>query len=104
MKQFAIFDMDGTLLDSMGAWRHLGSDYIKSRGINPPADLDESLRKKSLEQLHESRKDEAQWKLQDIPDEILASFTQNRMDNYFRNDKNTIENECHISKQQSGGL
>ena len=28
----AIFDMDGTLLDSMGAWRTLSSRFVRSLG------------------------------------------------------------------------
>lgn len=31
----AIFDMDGTLLDSMGSWRALNAAYVRSRGIEP---------------------------------------------------------------------
>lgn len=32
-KRFAIFDMDGTLIDSMSYWRNLGWEYLKSQGI-----------------------------------------------------------------------
>lgn len=32
-KHFAIFDMDGTLVDSMGYWRALSTEYLKSRGV-----------------------------------------------------------------------
>lgn len=32
-KRFVIFDMDGTLLDSMGFWRNLDIDYLNSKGI-----------------------------------------------------------------------
>ena len=32
-KQFAIFDMDGTLIDSMGFWKHLASEYLISKGV-----------------------------------------------------------------------
>lgn len=38
-KRYAIFDMDGTLLDSMPVWRGLGRNFLISRGITPPADL-----------------------------------------------------------------
>lgn len=31
----AIFDMDGTLIDSMSAWRRLNSEFVLSRGIQP---------------------------------------------------------------------
>lgn len=32
-KKFAIFDMDGTLIDSMRIWENLGCEYLKSKGI-----------------------------------------------------------------------
>ena len=31
----AIFDMDGTLLDSMSQWRQLNVEFIRQRGIQP---------------------------------------------------------------------
>lgn len=35
----AIFDLDGTLIESMGLWHTLGERYLKSIGITPPPDL-----------------------------------------------------------------
>lgn len=32
-RQFAIFDMDGTLVDSMGFWQALGREYLASKGV-----------------------------------------------------------------------
>lgn len=32
-KKFAIFDMDGTLVDSMRMWRNLGCEYLDKKGI-----------------------------------------------------------------------
>ena len=36
----AIFDMDGTLLDSMGVWRNLGRDLFLRRNLRPPEDAE----------------------------------------------------------------
>ncbi len=33
-KRFAIFDMDGTLIDSMGFWKDLAAEYLASQGIH----------------------------------------------------------------------
>lgn len=46
--QSAIFDMDGTLLDSMGMWRSLGRDLLLRHGVQPPADLDERLQYRNM--------------------------------------------------------
>ncbi len=45
MKKFkaAIFDMDGTLLDTMYIWRHLAPEYLKRNNIAAPADLTDRL-------------------------------------------------------------
>ena len=32
-KKFAIFDMDGTLIDSMGFWKNLATEYLTYKGI-----------------------------------------------------------------------
>ena len=43
MTALHIFDCDGTLLDSMRMWDNISSDYLRSLGIQPPADLAEIL-------------------------------------------------------------
>ncbi|NLJ57991.1 MAG: HAD-IA family hydrolase [Tissierellia bacterium] len=50
MKRFkySIFDLDGTLLDSMSAWRNLGRDYLLSKDINPPENLNKILASMSM--------------------------------------------------------
>ena len=39
----AIFDMDGTLLDSMNQWRQLNIDFIRSQGITPTKEQEEEM-------------------------------------------------------------
>ena len=46
----AIFDLDGTLLDSMPVWETIGEDYLRSIGIEPQEDLNEKFRTMSLHQ------------------------------------------------------
>ncbi|MDD7113816.1 MAG: bifunctional hydroxymethylpyrimidine kinase/phosphomethylpyrimidine kinase [Lachnospiraceae bacterium] len=43
MLRGAIFDMDGTLLDSMPVWDHAGEQYLESLGIIPEEDLSRKL-------------------------------------------------------------
>lgn len=40
MKEFtgAIFDLDGTLLDSMWVWEQIDVDFLSRRGIDLPED------------------------------------------------------------------
>ena len=41
--QSAIFDMDGTLLDSMPTWRELGPTFLKEAGISATPEQDRML-------------------------------------------------------------
>lgn len=38
-----IFDMDGTLLDSIKAWHNIGNRYLESLGLDTDPDLDDKL-------------------------------------------------------------
>ena len=46
--QSAIFDMDGTLLDSMPIWKDLGSGMLRDMGIEPAPELEEKMKVLSL--------------------------------------------------------
>lgn len=52
-KQLIIFDFDGTILDSMSMWEHLGTEYILSKGIEPPSGLDDEIFSRTLEETGE---------------------------------------------------
>lgn len=49
----AIFDADGTLLDSMSIWDTLGENYLRSKGKVPRENLRETFRDMSLRQAAE---------------------------------------------------
>lgn len=49
----AIFDVDGTLLDSMTMWRTFCSTFVRSFGKEPEDDLDEKVRYFTLRQTSE---------------------------------------------------
>ena len=43
MKKTVLFDMDGTLIDSMPLWTHIADDYLHSLGIKPDEDLEKKV-------------------------------------------------------------
>ena len=50
MIQGAIFDVDGTLLDSMSVWANIGADYLRFLGYEPRENLNETFKSMSLYQ------------------------------------------------------
>ncbi len=46
---YSIFDVDGTILDSMEVWNTLASQYVQSLGMVPEKNLDEIVSDMSLE-------------------------------------------------------
>jgi HAD superfamily hydrolase (TIGR01509 family) len=68
----AIFDLDGTLLDSMPFWENLGSEYLKAKGINPPKNINEILKTMSLVQSAKYLKKE--YFISGSEDKIIKEF------------------------------
>lgn len=46
----AIFDLDGTLLDSMPMWEHVAEEYLIKQGIHPTEDLNKIFKTMSLQE------------------------------------------------------
>ena len=46
----AIFDLDGTLIDSMWVWEQIDIDYLASKGIPLPSNLKDEIGHLSFEQ------------------------------------------------------
>ena len=46
----AIFDLDGTLLDSMHVWQTFGTDYLKTLGIEAGDWVNKTVMRMSLEE------------------------------------------------------
>ncbi|KMT22528.1 HAD family hydrolase [Clostridium cylindrosporum] len=49
----AIFDFDGTLLDTMYEWENIGGNYLRSKGIVPENNISKILKPMSLEEAGE---------------------------------------------------
>lgn len=70
--QSAIFDMDGTLLDSMHVWRDLGPRMLRARGVEPAPDLGERL--KSMTARQGAAYCKAEYHLPEAEEEIYAQI------------------------------
>ena len=79
----AIFDVDGTLLDSMGYWEHLGDEYLLSRQIQPPENLANLLASMTLLEAAKYFKD--RYGIQDEAEEMIKDF-EKLMEGHYRED------------------
>lgn len=80
-KNFAIFDMDGTLIDSMIFWKKLASEYLGSKGIsNVPANTMERIKTMTMSESAALFKTE--FGLSGDPETEMNAM----MDEHYRND------------------
>lgn len=79
--QAAIFDLDGTLIDSMWIWDEINITYLESKGAKRPADLEEKINHLSFKQTAQYFKDN--FNLKESTDEIVKEINDLAYDNYL---------------------
>lgn len=77
-----IFDLDGTLLDSLSAWERSGSNFLRTQGIEPNFDFDAAVAKMSL--MDGARLAKEQFALSQSPEEILRLTLEPIRQRYYR--------------------
>lgn len=77
----AIFDMDGTLVDSMFMWDELGKIYVENKGKVPEDGLTKMLSRMSMRQAADYLK--KNYGLQETPEEIIAEI-YGIMEDFYR--------------------
>ncbi|MBQ9543490.1 MAG: HAD family phosphatase [Clostridia bacterium] len=79
----ALFDLDGTLIDSMPYWKTLAEDFLDRRGITPTAEEKHAVERLSLAQSAFYIKN--RYCLDESPDQILKEFNM-MIDSIYRTD------------------
>ncbi len=74
MQKYIIFDLDGTLIDSMPVWRNTGRRYLETHCIPVPENLMSVLKKQTLPQTAEFFRTElgATQSVEEICDEVIS--------------------------------
>lgn len=95
-----IFDLDGTLLNSLSAWEHSGTNFLRTQGITPPEGLDEELAKMSL--MNGARLLKEKFALPQEPEEIVRLTLEPIRRHYFEDipAKNGVPEVLRILKSQ----
>ena len=82
-KKFAVFDMDGTLVDSMGYWNRLSVEFLRRKGVSSvPADVLEAIKPMTMS---ESAALFVQvFSLEDTPERIEEEMNHMMDEHYHR--------------------
>ncbi len=70
----AIFDLDGTLLDSMGVWDQVDIDFLGKRGIEVPDDYMTTVSSMQFRQIAEYTI--KRFDLDDTPEDLMNEWTE----------------------------
>ena len=76
----AIFDLDGTLIDSMKIWDNVGTEFLISYGIVPPENIESILKPMSFYQSAEYFM--TTYQINQSPNEIMKRVYENVADKY----------------------
>ena len=79
----AIFDMDGTLIDSMGVWSRIDEAFLSKRGIEVPADYAEEICALGFRGTAEYTV--RRFGLDDTPEDLMAEWSAMADDEYAHN-------------------
>lgn len=81
----AIFDMDGTLVDSMWVWSKIDEEYLKKRNIELPENLKEEIEHMSFSEVAQYFKN--RFNLTDTIDEIQNEWNNMALHHYIHDVK-----------------
>lgn len=80
-----LFDLDGTLLDSMYVWQYVDEEFLRRRGITPPDDYGRQCSHRSFYETALYTID--LFKLPETPEQLMQEWTDLAIDEYRHNVK-----------------
>ncbi|MEW9096729.1 MAG: HAD family phosphatase [Clostridiaceae bacterium] len=98
----AIFDMDGTLVDSMWVWHTVDVEYLKKRNIDMPKDLKENIEHLSFNETANYFK--KRFNLEDTVEDIMDEWNNIALKEYSNNVKLKPGAKEFLSLLKSSGI
>lgn len=100
--QAAIFDLDGTLLDSLGVWERIDREFLGRRGIALPPDYARAI---VTMHLHEAAAYTIRrFSLDEQPDDVVAEWMTMARDAYTRTVPLKSGAAAYLSRLRESGL
>lgn len=90
-----IFDLDGTLVDSMGYWRSVSRDFMKTKGIDIEDAVQHKMTTMNLDASLKYMKD--YYKLEESFEELFRDFSRT-VEDFYRNKVEAKEGSIEILK------
>ena len=90
-----IFDLDGTLVDSMGYWRSVSRDFMKTKGIDIEDAVQHKMTTMNLDASLKYLKD--YYKLEESFEELLRDFSRT-VEDFYSNKVEAKEGSLEILK------
>ena len=90
-----IFDLDGTLVDSMGYWRSVSRDFMKTKGIDIEDAVQHKMTTMNLDASLKYMKD--YYKLEESFEELYRDFSRT-VEDFYRNKVEAKEGSLEILK------
>ncbi len=90
-----IFDLDGTLVDSMGYWRSVSRDFMKTKGIDIEDAVQHKMTTMNLDASLKYMKD--CYKLEESFEELFRDFSRT-VEDFYRNKVEAKEGSLEILK------
>jgi len=79
----AIFDLDGTLIDSMGVWEKIDKEFLKKRNIDMPSDYIEKINSMSFEKVAQYTIE--RFNLQEREEDLIKEWNEMAICEYSNN-------------------
>ena len=79
----AIFDLDGTLIDSMGVWEKIDKEFLKKRNIDMPSDYIEKINSMSFEKVAQYTIE--RFNLQEREEDLIKEWNEMAIYEYSNN-------------------
>lgn len=98
----AIFDLDGTLIDSMGVWEKIDKEFLKKRGKSIPIDYIEKINSMSFREV--AKYTIERFNLKESVEELIKEWNEMAIYEYANNIKTKPNVEKYLKKLKENNI